>query len=128
MPAPICRMTVGGLLHRVGDDPLAHEMLSFIHNAGIATESIVRIKGGTPGLCLINLKDGERTFNYWRSTSAARQLATDANHLRKTIEAADVIYFLGITLGTLANPMAFMRLTGSALRGTYGPPCLQVFF
>lgn len=90
----------------VGDDPLSQEMLAFIENAGIGTDSIARIKGGTPGLYLINLKDGERTFSYWRSMSAARQLATDADHLRKTIEAADLVYFSGITLAILANPMA----------------------
>lgn len=90
----------------VGDDPLSQEMLAFIENAGIGTDSIARIKGGTPGLYLINLKDGERTFSYWRTMSAARQLATDADHLRKTIEAADLVYFSGITLAILANPMA----------------------
>ncbi|KXG85849.1 sugar kinase [Agrobacterium bohemicum] len=90
----------------LGDDPLSEEMRSFIQAAGIETGNISRIKGGTPGLYLINLKDGERTFSYWRSTSAARQLATDADHLRGTIEAADLIYFSGITLAILATPMA----------------------
>lgn len=65
---------------------------------------IRRIKGGTPGLYLINLKDGERTFSYWRNAAAARQLAADADHLRKTVESADVIYFSGITLAILASP------------------------
>ena len=90
----------------LGDDPLSAEMLAFIGEAGIETSNITRIKGGTPGLYLINLKDGERTFSYWRSTSAARQLATDADHLRGTIEAADLIYFSGITLAILATPHA----------------------
>lgn len=90
----------------LGDDPLSQDMLSFIGAAGIETNNISRIKGGTPGLYLINLKDGERTFSYWRSASAARQLAADADHLRGTIEAADVIYFSGITLAILATPLA----------------------
>ncbi|WP_320198432.1 sugar kinase [Agrobacterium sp. rho-13.3] len=90
----------------LGDDPLSQDMLSFIEAAGIETNNISRIKGGTPGLYLINLKDGERTFSYWRSTSAARQLAADADHLRGTIEGADVIYFSGITLAILATPLA----------------------
>lgn len=90
----------------VGDDPLSAEMLAFIRDAGIATESISLIKGGTPGLYLINLKDGERTFSYWRGASAARQLAADAHHLRATIENADLVYFSGITLAILANPLA----------------------
>ncbi len=90
----------------LGDDPLSAEMLAFIGESGIETANVARIKGGTPGLYLINLKDGERTFSYWRSTSAARQLATDADHLRGTIEAADLIYFSGITLAILATPHA----------------------
>jgi len=53
----------------LGDDPLSQEMLSFIEGAGIGTQHISRISGGTPGLYLINLKDGERTFSYWRPPS-----------------------------------------------------------
>ncbi|NTF32626.1 PfkB family carbohydrate kinase [Rhizobium skierniewicense] len=90
----------------LGDDPLSQEMLDFIDGADIATGNVTRIRGGTPGLYLINLKNGERTFSYWRSTAAARQLATDADHLRGTIEASDLIYFSGITLAILATPLA----------------------
>ncbi|MCI9864740.1 sugar kinase [Rhizobium skierniewicense] len=90
----------------LGDDPLSEEMLGFIKAAGIETANISRLKGGTPGLYLINLKDGERTFSYWRSTSAARQLAADADHLRGTIEAADMVYYSGITLAILSTPVA----------------------
>jgi 2-dehydro-3-deoxygluconokinase len=90
----------------LGDDPLSEEMLRFITDAGIGTDQITRIAGGTPGLYLINLKNGERTFSYWRSLAAARQLARDADHLRSTIEAADVVYFSGITLGILADQNA----------------------
>jgi 2-dehydro-3-deoxygluconokinase len=90
----------------LGDDPLSQDMLEFISAAGIGTDAISRIAGGTPGLYLINLKEGERTFSYWRAMAAARQLAKDADHLRSTIEAADVVYFSGITLGILADQNA----------------------
>jgi 2-dehydro-3-deoxygluconokinase len=86
----------------VGDDPLSSEMLSMMKDAGIGTGYIRRIEGKTPGLYLITLKDGERTFSYWRDTAAARKLADDADHLRSAIEAADIVYFSGITLGILA--------------------------
>jgi 2-dehydro-3-deoxygluconokinase len=88
----------------LGDDPLSEEMLAFIKQAEIGTDAVTRIPGGTPGLYLINLKNGERTFSYWRGMSAARQLAADADHLRRTMEAADLIYFSGITLAVLATP------------------------
>lgn len=86
----------------VGDDPLSSEMLEMMQAAGIGTGTIRRIEGKTPGLYLITLKNGERTFSYWRDTAAAKKLADDANHLRTAIEAADIVYFSGITLGILA--------------------------
>lgn len=86
----------------LGDDALSDEMLGFMEKAGIGTGQIRRIPGKTPGLYLISLKDGERTFSYWRDTSAARMLADDADHLRRAIEAADVVYFSGITLAILS--------------------------
>ena len=51
---------------------------------------------------MIHLKDGERSFSYWRSVSAAKTLADDAAHLRAAIEASDIIVFSGITLAILA--------------------------
>ncbi len=90
----------------VGDDPMSDEMLAFMSSAGIGTSYIRRIRGRTPGLYLINLKDGERTFSYWRESSAARQLAVDGDRLREAIEASDVVYFSGITLAILAHDSA----------------------
>lgn len=87
----------------VGDDPMSEEMLAFMTGAGIGTSYIRRIRGRTPGLYLINLKDGERTFSYWRESSAARQLAVDGDRLREAVEASDVIYFSGITLAILSH-------------------------
>lgn len=90
----------------VGDDPLSQEMLGFIQKAGIGTEPVRCIAGKTPGLYLISLQDGERTFSYWRDSSAARLLADDADHLRRSIEASDVLYFSGITLAILTSHAA----------------------
>ncbi|MDE1158023.1 MAG: sugar kinase [Neorhizobium sp.] len=86
----------------LGDDPLSADMLSMMRKAGIGTDNIRRIEGKTPGLYLITLKDGERSFSYWRDTAAAKKLADDADHLRRAIEAADLVYFSGITLGILS--------------------------
>lgn len=89
-------------LTALGDDPLSSEMLAFIKEAGIGTDATRRIDGKTPGLYLITLKNGERTFSYWRDTAAARNLADDGDHLRRWIEMSDIVYFSGITLGILA--------------------------
>lgn len=89
-------------LTALGDDPLSSEMLAFMKEAGIGTDAIRRIAGRTPGLYLITLKNGERTFSYWRDTAAARRLADDGDHLRRWVDMSDIIYFSGITLGILA--------------------------
>jgi 2-dehydro-3-deoxygluconokinase len=87
----------------LGDDPMSDEMIAFMAKAGIGTSRIRRIRGKTPGLYMINLKNGERSFSYWRDNSAARQLAVDGDRLREAIEAADVVYFSGITLAILSH-------------------------
>jgi 2-dehydro-3-deoxygluconokinase len=87
----------------LGDDAMSDEMLAFIGTSGIGTSLIRRIKGRTPGLYMINLKNGERSFSYWRDSSAARSLAADPDSLREAVESAAVIYFSGITLAILPH-------------------------
>ncbi|TNF19359.1 MAG: sugar kinase [Rhodobacteraceae bacterium] len=50
---------------------------------------------------LISLNNGERSFSYWRDTSAARLLADDEVAMAAAMESADLIYFSGITLAIL---------------------------
>jgi 2-dehydro-3-deoxygluconokinase len=95
----------------LGDDAMSDEMAAFIAKSGIGTGYIRRIRGKTPGLYMINLKDGERSFSYWRDSSAARQLAADGDRLREAIEASDVVYFSGITLAILPHEDAETLLT-----------------
>jgi len=89
-------------LTAVGTDTVSGEMLAFIEKTGVGTGFIRRVEGRSPGLYMIHLKDGERSFSYWRSVSAAKTLADDAAHLRAAIEACDIIVFSGITLAILA--------------------------
>lgn len=112
-------------LTAVGTDVVSDEMLSFMTTTGVGTERIRRVEGRSPGLYMIHLKDGERSFSYWRSASAAKTLADDAAHLRGSIEAADVIIFSGITLAILA-PTAVETLL-SELRRARAAGKLVVF-
>ncbi|ACP26131.1 2-dehydro-3-deoxygluconokinase [Sinorhizobium fredii NGR234] len=89
-------------LTAVGTDVVSDELLSFIDSTGVGTAHIARIEGRMPGLYMIHLKDGERSFSYWRSTSAAKLLADDPERLRAAIEKVDVVFFSGITLAILA--------------------------
>lgn len=89
-------------LTAVGNDQISEEMIAFLDGAGLATDHIQRLNDRTIGLYLIQLKEGERSFAYWRSQSAARCLADDAVALSTAMDTAGLIYFSGITLGILS--------------------------
>lgn len=95
----------------VGTDTISDEMLNFIEGTGVGTGFIRRLPKRTPGLYMIHLKDGERSFSYWRSASAARLLADDASALRAAIGASETIFFSGITLAILAPEALATLLT-----------------
>ncbi|QRM56350.1 sugar kinase [Sinorhizobium sp. BG8] len=86
----------------VGDDSISDEMLAFMRERGVGTDLIRRVEGRSPGLYMIDLKDGERSFTYWRSVSAAKLLADDPARLREALEASRMIVFSGITLAILS--------------------------
>lgn len=85
----------------VGTDKISEEMRAFIAGHGVGTDTIARIEGRSPGLYMIHLDHGERSFSYWRSASAAKLLARDGDRLRAAMEASDIIVFSGITLAIL---------------------------
>ncbi len=88
-------------LTALGDDAISTRMVDFIAAAGIGTDHIARLGGRTVGLYMIELKDGERSFAYWRGQSAARLLADDAARLAAGIAGAGVVYLSGISLAVL---------------------------
>lgn len=90
-------------LTRVGTDPYSHEMLAFLRENRIGTEHVGIDAERRPGLYIIKLDNGERTFTYWRDRSAARLLADDAALLSGAMMQADAIYFSGITLAVLED-------------------------
>jgi 2-dehydro-3-deoxygluconokinase len=51
---------------------------------------------------MIEQKDGDRHFSYWRENSAARLLAEDSKVLQAGFEGQALIYFSGITLAILS--------------------------
>ncbi|WP_394688125.1 sugar kinase [Hoeflea sp.] len=86
----------------VGQDAVSERMCDFLETAGIQTGHISKLPDRTVGLYLIELSNGERSFAYWRSDSAARQLAADRGALTKALEEAQVIFFSGITIAILS--------------------------
>jgi len=88
----------------LGDDPFSAEMLAAWHDEGIDTGLVFRLPGRLPGLYIIRTDAaGERTFHYWRSAAAARELlrAEQAESLASALSGFDLVYLSGITLGIL---------------------------
>lgn len=85
----------------VGTDTASDQMIGFIDAAGIGTDTIIRDPNRTVGLYMIELDNGERSFSYWRSQSAARQLAALSTPMAKAFDGADVIFLSGITIAIL---------------------------
>jgi 2-dehydro-3-deoxygluconokinase len=87
---------------RLGRDVYSAKMRGFLDSNGIDTTHITMDPSRQPGLYVIEIENGERSFTYWRDGSAAKLLADDEPALRRALAAADIIYFSGITLAILA--------------------------
>ena len=55
------------------------------------------VAGRSPGLYIVRLEEGERSFSYWRSTSAARAMMDDKERFEHSLEGKGVLFFSGIT-------------------------------
>ena len=84
----------------VGTDETSRRMTAFMRGAGILPETL-EIPDRTVGLYLITLRNGERSFSYWRDTSAARCLANGLERLPCVSGPGDTVYLSGITLAIL---------------------------
>ncbi len=109
----------------IGDDHSSNEMLSFIRSSGIACSGLPRIKHGVPGLYRIHLDGAERSFSYWRDTSAARQFMKEPGVLWAQVANADIVYISGITMAILPDSDAEVLLAG--LRAALKPDAIIAF-
>ncbi|WP_299677959.1 sugar kinase [uncultured Roseobacter sp.] len=91
----------------LGDDPFSAQIRDFIAAQGIGTDAIRTIPGKSPGLYAITTtEDGERSFTYWRSAAAARDLfQTDGGYDVSPLADYDVLYLSGISLAILPQPV-----------------------
>jgi 2-dehydro-3-deoxygluconokinase len=90
-----------GYFSRVGQGEFSQKMVEFLATEAIETGDVARDPRHEIGLYAISLKDGERSFSYWRSDSAAKRLADDPAVLRDALMDAGIAYFSGITLAIL---------------------------
>ena len=84
-----------------GDDPFSRDQIGFFADNGIGIGASPIIGGARPGLYAITLTGAERSFTYWRSDAAARQLASDPESLATSLSNQSLVYFSGITLAIL---------------------------
>jgi 2-dehydro-3-deoxygluconokinase len=88
----------------LGDDPYSEAMLAEWQREGIATDHVQILPGRLPGLYLIRTDSrGERTFFYYRSEAAARDMLAGARGaaLCAALVGHDMLYVSGITLSIL---------------------------
>ena len=87
---------------RLGTDPFSDRIAAFIAAQGVGTDGIACDPAGTPGLYSIAVADdGERSFQYWRSASAARDLYADG--VIEGLAEYDLVYLSGISLAILTE-------------------------
>lgn len=92
-----------GFVTRVGQDRISDSFVQELAADGLDTAVIGRDPLQGMGLYLIELTGVERSFHYWRSTSAARGLAADAVALGRALAGAGLIHLSGITLAILSE-------------------------
>ena len=88
----------------LGDDPYSQAMLEFWRAEGVGTELVQHRAGKLPGLYVIRTTaEGERSFYYWRSAAAAREMMADGGNeaIASALPGYDLIYLSGITLSIL---------------------------
>lgn len=92
-----------GYFTRVGSGEFSQRMLDFLTAEGIDTAHVGRDPQREIGLYAISLKDGERSFSYWRDSSAAKGLADDPGTLAQALAGTRIAYLSGITLAILPD-------------------------
>lgn len=101
----LARLTAEAGVHvtyatQLGTDAFSDAMVNAWASEGIDTTMVRRDEGKMPGLYTIQVDEkGERTFYYWRDTSAAKDFFVGPSSvLEDRIDEIDVFYYSGISL------------------------------
>jgi len=108
----------------LGDDSYSDAMLALWRAEGIGCDLVARLPGRLPGLYTIRTDQrGERTFTYWRSAAAARDMLRGerARDIASRLVGHDLLYLSGITLSILdPSQRATLMALADALRARGG--------
>lgn len=92
----------------LGDDPYSDGILALAKAEGVDTSLVHIAAGRMPGLYLIETAPGgERSFNYWRERSPARELFDEparAERIATAMRQSRLVLLSGITLSLYAPP------------------------
>ena len=91
----------------LGDDAFSDEMVAGWQAEGLDCSHVARLAGRLPGLYVIRTDEaGERSFLYWRSTAAAKDVFAGAEGETRLqgLAGFDLVYVSGISLAILAEP------------------------
>lgn len=93
-------------LTAVGNDENSHELLAMMEKESLDTSLVYQSSTAKMGLYLINVdSEGERSFTYWRETSAAKQvvkfISDDINN--PALSQVDSFFFSGISIAILSE-------------------------
>lgn len=97
----------------LGDDPFSDQIARFIAEQDIGTGAMTRIVGKSPGLYAITTTDdGERSFTYWRSAAAAREMFRTSKGTDFSVLAQyDLVYLSGISVAILPQAVRLELLS-----------------
>lgn len=90
-----------GMITRVGQDRVSDAFVAGMAEDGLSLAGVSRDPSRPMGLYMIELDGVERSFHYWRDTSAARHLADDGTALAAALDGVGLAHLSGITLAIL---------------------------
>ncbi len=101
----------------LGTDRQSDRILDALQDEALDTSHVARLPGRMPGLYLIDTDEsGERSFSYWRSTSAARRMfLAESGLMAKVLDGFDTVYLSGISIAIL-DPSARDELAAGLAR------------
>ena len=108
-----------GYYTKVGADSFSDQLIAFIEASQTDALRVVRDPERTLGLYVINLTGAERSFTYWRETSAVRRLADDVISVVTATQDCGLVHVSEITLAVIGdrgrqNLVAALRQARSA--------------
>jgi 2-dehydro-3-deoxygluconokinase len=105
-----------GYVTRLGRDAFSDKAAEVIRSQNITLPDIPRHPTRSIGLYAISLTQGERSFTYWRDSSAARTLMETREAVETAVGKADALYVSGISLAILPpeGRVWLTQLIGSA--------------